>query len=171
MQARIAALVIIGMAGCGQPPSHIAVMTMCDLSRDFTAHRNRVVAVRGVFFNGLRQACPQTCATGPWPSFVEIIGSDAAGDAIWAELAKAERTAEQEAKQGRRVEVWVTVRGKLSASERRSPVGPCDPVTNGGFGHLGAFPAQIVVEAFDDIQIIPNAHSPYDYGHIYRGPL
>jgi uncharacterized membrane protein YcgQ (UPF0703/DUF1980 family) len=100
----------------------------------------------------------------------EVVGSAAAGDAIWAELAKAERTAEQEAKQGRRVEVWVTVRGKLNASNRRSPIGPCDRVMNSGFGHLGVFPAQMIVEAFNDVQVIPQPNSPYDYGHIHRGP-
>jgi DDE superfamily endonuclease len=136
------------MAGCGQPPSYNTVMTVCQLSRDFTAYRNRIVAVRGIYFDGLRQECPQTCATGPWPSFVNLVGSDAAGDAIWVELAKAERTAEHEAKQGRRVEVWVTARGKLNASERRSPIGPCDRIVNSGFGHLGVFPAQIVAETF-----------------------
>ena len=144
-------------------------MTVCELSRDFTAYRNRVIAVRGVYFNGLRQRCPQTCAIGPWPSFVDLVGSDAAGAAIWAELAKAERTAEQEAKLGRRVEVWVTAVGKLNASDRRSPVGPCDRVANSGFGHLGAFPAQIVVQAFNDVQVIAQPDSPYDYGHIYHG--
>jgi hypothetical protein len=146
-------------------------MTVCELSRGFTAYRNRVVAVRGVYFQGLRQRCWETCATGPWPSFVDLIGSDAAGDAIWTELAQAERAAEQEAKHGRRVEIWVTVRGKVNAKERRSPAGPCDPVVNSGFGHLGAFPAQIVAEAFSDVQLIPSADSPYDYGGSYRGAL
>jgi hypothetical protein len=146
-------------------------MTICDLSRDFTEHRGQIIAVRGVYFYGLRQRCPQTCATGPWPSFVDLVGSDAAGDGMWADLAQAERTAEREAKQGRRVEVWVTVRGKLNASDHRSPAGPCDPVANSGFGHLGAFPAQIVVEAFDNIQVVPNVDSTYDYGHMYRGAM
>jgi hypothetical protein len=169
MQVRITALVLIGMAGCSQPPSHTTVMTVCELSRDFTTYRNRVVAVRGVYFHGLRQECPQTCATEPWPSFVDLVGSDAAGDTIWSELAKAERKAEQEAKQGRRVEVWVTVIGKLNASEWRSPIGPCDRSVNSGFGQLGVFPAQIVVEAFNEVQAIPQPDSPYDHGHIYRG--
>jgi hypothetical protein len=169
MQARVAGLVLIVMAGCGQPPSYNTVMTVCQLSRDFTAYRNRIVAVRGIYFDGLRQECPQTCATGPWPSFVNLVGSDAAGDAIWVEVAQAERTAEHEAKQGRRVEVWVTARGKLNASERRSPIGPCDRMVNSGFGHLGVFPAQIVAETFNDVQVIPRSDSPYDYGPIYRG--
>ena len=48
-----------------------------------------------------------------------------------------------------------------------------DPVVlvNGGFGHLGVSPAQITVEQFDDVQIVPQPDSPYDYGHIYRGAL
>jgi hypothetical protein len=40
MQARVAGLVLIVMAGCGQPPSYNTVMTVCQLSRDFTAYRN-----------------------------------------------------------------------------------------------------------------------------------
>jgi hypothetical protein len=74
MQTRIAVLLLIAMASCSQSPSHISVMTVCELSRDFTAYRNRVVAVRGVYFYGLRQQCPQTCATGPWPSFMDLVG-------------------------------------------------------------------------------------------------
>ena len=170
MLARSVALLILPMVGCGHPKRN-TVMSVCDLSRDYTAYRDRLVVVRGVYFNGLRQQCPQTCATGPWPSFVDLIGSTAAADAGWAALAEAERTAEREAKQGRRVEVWVTVRGKLNTRDHRSPVGLCDRVVNSGFGHLGVFPAQIYVEAFDDIQVRPNADSSYDYGHIYRGAM
>jgi hypothetical protein len=38
-----------------------------------------------------------------------------------------------------------------------------------GYGHLGAFPAQIDVESFSDIQVKVNPQSPYDYGHMYHG--
>jgi uncharacterized membrane protein YcgQ (UPF0703/DUF1980 family) len=99
------------------------------------------------------------------------VGSDAAGDGIWAELAKAVSAAEERAKQGSQVEVWVTTRGRLKSSGRRSPLGPCDGAVNSGFGHLGVFPAQIVVEAIEDVQVIPNPNSPYDYRHFYRGAL
>jgi hypothetical protein len=30
-------------------------------------------------------------------------------------------------------------------------------------GHLGSFPAQLVVKRFTDIEVVPNAKSPYDY--------
>jgi hypothetical protein len=171
MKVPIAALVVFALASCKQQPQRIAVMTLCDLSKDFTAYRGRAVVVRGVYFYGLRQSCPQTCATGPWPSFVDLVGRDAAHDATWGDLADAERTAEREAKEGRRVEVWVTVKGTLNAGDRHSPVGPCDRVVNSGFGHLGVFPAQIVVEAFDNIKVVPNANSAYNYDHVYRGAM
>jgi len=171
MRLFFGALAIAGVAACGRPPARFISMSLCDLSADFSAYRNRRVAIRGVFFDGLRQQCPQSCATGSWPSFVDLVGSDVTGEAVWATLDQAERTAEREASRGRRVEVWVTVQGILRASDRRSPAGPCDRVVNGGFGHLASFPAQIVVERVDDIQIVPNAGSPYDYSRPYRGAL
>ena len=170
MVARIAISVILASTGCGHP-ERLTVISVCDLSRDFTAYRDRLVLVRGVYFSGLRQQCPQSCATGDWPSFVDLIGSGGEGDAARAELDKAKRTAEREAKQGKRVEIWVTVRGNLKTSDHRSPAGPCDRVANSGFGHLGAFPAQIVVEGFSDVQVVPKANSPYDYDNTYRGAL
>ena len=92
-------------------------------------------------------------------------------DAAWAALDKAERAAEREAKQGRRVEVWVTVMGRLRASDRRSPTGPCDRAVNSGYGHPGVFPAELVMQSVLAIEVVPNADSPYDYSNIYRGPL
>jgi hypothetical protein len=92
-------------------------------------------------------------------------------DAAWVALDKAERAAEREAKQGKRVEVWVTVMGRLRAKEHRSPVGPCDRVVNSGYGHLGSFPAQLVIQSVAAIELVPNADSPYDYSNIYRGAL
>jgi hypothetical protein len=169
MPVRSVALIVLVMLGCHHQRLD-RVMSVCDLSRDYGAYRDRPVAVRGVYFYGLRQQCPETCATGPWPSFVDLVGSKAA-DANWVALDQAERSAEREAKRGRRVEVWVTVRGRLRASDHSSPVDACDPVVNSGYGHLGSYPAQIEVEAFDDIQVVANGDSPWDYGHIYRGAM
>lgn len=38
-----------------------------------------------------------------------------------------------------------------------------------GFGHLGAFPAQLEVIQFTDIEIKEAAASPFDYKRMYRG--
>jgi hypothetical protein len=169
MLSRIAALVLVSMLACGRPSLPIKAMTLCDLSKDFSAYRDRLVAVRGVYFYGLKQDCAATCAIGPWPSFVDLTGSSALPDAAWLEVDKAERTAEEDAKHGKRSEVWVTVIGRVRAPERPSPAGPCDPVRRGHYGHLGVFPAQLVVERFTDIQVIPNPNSTYDYGNLYHG--
>ena len=110
----------------------------------------------GIYFRGLRQRCPQTCATGPWPSFVDVIRNEAAGN---ADLALAERTRIQSARRGKLFEVWVTVRGKLNTNVHSSP---CNQAANRGYGYLGAFPAQIVADSFSDTRLIPAAASPID---------
>lgn len=72
------------------------------------------------------------------------------------------------AKENRRVEIWVTVVGQVRAG-RRSPSGPCDPVLRGHYGHLGAFPAQLVVKRMDEIVIKENPGSDIDY-RVYLNP-
>jgi len=140
------------------------------LSVDFGAYRDKVVAVRGVYYDGLRTQCPQKCADAPWPSFIELTGVDGSD---WSVVSHAQKTAEDEARKGRRVEVWVTAVGQLRTIAHRSPLGPCDRIGSAyyGFGHLGVAPAELIAFEFRDVEIRPNAASIYDYGHIYRGPL
>ena len=145
-------------------------MSVCELSKDFSAFRDKVVSVRGVYYYGLRQECPQKCADGPWPSFINLEGG---GDDTWQALAKATREVEAEAKRaGKRFEIWVTVVGRLETRATLSPRGPCDRKSWGlvGYGHLGVFPAQITVESFRDIEVRVNPKSPYDYANMYHGP-
>jgi hypothetical protein len=144
--------------------------SVCDLSRDYAAYRDKFVAVRGVYYDGLRQTCLQKCADGPWPSFLHLVGDS--GD-VWDAVEKAERTVELEAKKGNRLEVWVTAVGTLRTMVRRSRLGPCDKAGSRyyGYGHLGAFPAELQVKRFIDIEVKANPSSPYDYSNIYRGPV
>lgn len=76
-------------------------------------------------------------------------------------------------KKGKRFEIWVTAVGELETRARLSRLGPCDKKGSrySGYGHLGAFPAKLVVTSFRDIEILENPKSPYDYGNKYRGPL
>jgi hypothetical protein len=151
------------------PAPDAGVTSVCELSKDFPAFRDKVVTVRGVYYYGLREECPQKCADGMWPSFIDLEGAD---DATWADLAKAEREVESEAKvTGKRLEVWVTVVGRLQTRAKPSPLGPCDRKRQGlGYGHLNAFPARITVESFRNIEIRVNPHSSYDYANMYHGP-
>jgi len=159
------------IASGGTPARDAAVISVCELSKDFPGFRDKVVTVRGVYYYGLRQECAEKCKDGLWPSFIDLEGST---NETWAALAKSERDVETEAKRsGKRFELWVTVVGRLQTRAKRSALGPCDRKSwgLGGYGHLGAFPAQIIVESFRDIEVRVNPQSPYDYANMYHGPL
>jgi hypothetical protein len=162
-------LLTLGMISGGQSRRSELAVSLCELSKDYGAYRDKGLAIRGVYYYGLRQACQQTCAAGPWPSFVDLIGAE---NGVWEALAKTEQTVEREAKKGKRFEIWVTAHGQLKTRARLSSQGPCDRKGSGysGYGHLGAFPAQLVVSSFSDIEVIENPKSPYDYANMYHGP-
>jgi len=159
----------VALIAGGRPQAVSPPLSLCDISRDFSAYRDKHVTVRGVYYWGLREACPQKCPDGGWPSFVDLVGEEANWDAV----AGAEQTVQLEAKKGKRFEIWVTVAGQLKTMAKRSPLGPCDKVGSRyfGYGHLGMFPAQLVVKEFRDIEVKENPKSPYDYGSMYRGAL
>jgi hypothetical protein len=151
-------------------PKNPMIASVCDLAKNLAANRDNKVAVRGVYYYGLRQECPQKCAAGIFPSFFDLVGGP---DADWSALNQVEQRVEAEAKTGKRFEIWVTVVGHLKTKAKSSRKGPCDEKTwrSRGYGHLGAYPAQLVVDHFADIELKVNPNSPYDYGHMYHGPL
>src|SRR5262245_49379776 len=120
-------------------------LNMCNLSRDFSAFKDKVVTVGGIYFYGLRDACTAKCADGPWLSFVDLEGATENFD--WNVLKVGQHEAWKRSKAGERVELWVTVVGELKTNARPSSKSPCDRFGSGyiGFGHLGAYPAQIKV--------------------------
>jgi len=142
-------------------------MSVCDLSKDFSAYRNQVVTVRGVYYYGLRQTCPQKCADGPWPSFITLEAP--AGSDVFNALGKVQNSVELEAKKGKRFEIWVTVTGRLDTMLRS----PCERAASKyrGYGHLGVFPAMLTVQSITDIDVKENPKSEYDYANLYRGAL
>ena len=166
--AALAALLVTTSGG--QPRPSPLVLSVCELSKDYGAFRDKVVAVRGVYYYGLRQTCQQKCADGPWPSFIELVGN---GGGTFEAVDKVQRTIELEAKKGKRLEIWVTAVGQLETMARLSPNGPCDKKGSMymGYGHLGAYPAQLTVRSFTNIEVKENPKSPYDYSHMYRGAL
>jgi hypothetical protein len=92
----------------------------------------------------------------------------ATNDFNWGPLDAGLRDAWTKSKKGQRVELWVTVVGVLKTNARQSPLGPCDKIGSGyfGFGHLGAFPAQIKVTEIREVQVKPNANSRYNYSTV-----
>jgi len=171
MKRSVAALaVLFVIPSGGQSPPSPLFLSVCALSKDYGAYRDKLVAVRGVYYYGLRQTCPQKCADGPWPSFIELIGT---GGGTFEAVDRVQRTVELKAKKGKRLEIWVTAVGHLETMARLSPNGPCDKKGSMymGYGHLGAFPAQLTVRSFTNIEVKENPKSPYDYSHMYRGAL
>ena len=159
------------------PAAPVQMMSVCELSKDYPRFRDKVVTVRGVYYYGLRQECAQTCSSGIWPSFINLDGGT---EVTWANIAKTEREVEIEAKRsGKRFEIWVTVTGRLLTRSTFWDKGSqCDWAKIGpgrygqpGYGHLGAFPAQIQVERFSSIEVKQNPKSPYDYANLYHGPM
>ena len=152
-----------------QPAGGPSVMSVCELSRDYRAFRDEMVTVRGVYYYGLRQECQQKCASGLWPSFIDLEGGR---QGVWDELSNTLGSVENDAKAtGKRFEIWVTVTGRLQTRAKRSRRGPCDRKSWGvGYGHLNVFPAQIVIESVHDVEVKVNPQSRYDYANIYHGP-
>jgi len=147
------------------------VMNVCDLAKHLPTYRDKIVTVRGVFYYGLRQECPQSCASGVYPSFLDLASDKTAiPDEKWAELYKAQQAIEADAKAGKRLELWVTLTGRVRTKVRNFPFGPCNWLRP-GYGHLSAYPSELVVTAVRDIEVRVNPNSSYDYANMYHGPL
>lgn len=157
------------------------VISVCDVLADLDSYRDRIAAVRGVFtYRGLRQdGCPTELITGNrhWPPVLDL----AAVEGVWQRDGQKftfrtdhagwdglERTAIEAGKQGQSVEIWVTIVGQVGAVERR--VLPDGRVIGGGYGHLGALPAELVVKEVKDVVVKPVPRSRYDYRLGRAGP-
>lgn len=150
-------------------------LTLCELSRDFAQYADQLISVRGIYYRGLRQACPQRCPTGePWPSFSVLkTASGVRGSRDEVAFSTDERSwdavdklALEIANSSEKTEIWVTVLGQLRVLTR-SPLGPCDWAANG-------FGGELVVKSISAVEVIANPHTPYDYStyqrrHMRRG--
>jgi hypothetical protein len=108
-----------------------------------------------------------------WRTVALLLDIQGAAGANWSDLEKTMMSTEAQARStGKRFEIRVTVTGLLRTTAHPSPRGPCDRSSWGlpGYGHLGAFPAQIVVDSFRDVEVKESPQSPYDYANIYHGP-
>jgi hypothetical protein len=150
-------------------------LTVCGLLKDLPSYRGKLVVVTGIYWDGLRQHCPEALVTGghPWPSALSLVdshfpagGDEAAGfetdHKSWADL---EALVLREARAGHREEIWVTVIGQI-----RAPTSFVrgDGQVVGGYGHLGVLPGQLVLKRLVSTSIKPVP--TYDYGELLRHP-
>lgn len=143
--------------------------TVCDLLGNLPAYNGRVVKVRGIYWNGIRQTCtkPLTTSGHTWPSAVNLVeSSEPTNEAriittdheSWDKL---DTIALRTAQAHRKAEIWVTVMGRV-----RAPTSFVrkDGRVVGGYGHLGVFPAELVVAHVSEIEVRSNP--TFDYGQL-----
>jgi len=170
-------LAILGLS-CVRPDSQVArvsqtsemaPITVCDLLSNAPSYQGKIVAVRGIYWDGLRQTCPDSIvAHSGWPNAVNLSTSALAGpyepvpfetdQASWDRL---DEILLREARASRREEVWFTAVGRFRSVDFQK-----DRLTVGGYGHLNVLPAELVVKQISDITIDPKP--TYDYREVLR---
>jgi len=156
-----------------EKPASLQPISICDLLQSVRSYRGKTVTVRGIYWSGLRQTCTQPFSTSDhtWPSAINLVDSDYVAGTEESVPFKTDREswdkldeiAIREGKAGRREEIWVTVTGRLRAPEAYIRK---DGRVRGGYGHLGVYPAELVVERVSDVEIRPTP--TYDYKAILR---
>jgi hypothetical protein len=149
------------------------VLSVCELLSSPASYRGKVVTVRGIYWQGLRQGCQEIhLGNRTWPASVNLVESDgrrAVPDVPVIQtdrvsLDALDRLVVGEAKAGKREEIWATIVGLVRAP---SSYVRADGRTVGGYGHLGVFPAEIIVERVLKTEIVSNP--TYDYSEVLRG--
>lgn len=179
--------VVMAFCACGgqHGPSDARVVassktvTVCQLFANISSYQDRIVSVRGIFYFGLRQNnCPREFVAGnhKWPTALNLVDSRFPRDKYeqpvsfstdeesWTKL---QLLARSEGEKGQREEIWATVEGQLRGPRRKMPPGLAGGI--GGYGHLGAFAAELVVRRIDNIEI--RQTPTFDYSELLRPSL
>lgn len=156
----IIVFILIGARAVAQEKSTVAreapiVTSVCEILQDPARWRNRVVSVRGVYEYGLR---PQTACSQPfttnghvWPQAIDLTGADAEELATWksteslglsfADFVHGERGSPPAPGKLRAATFIGVLRSRATYSITATKYGSM----GNGYGHLNAFPAQLVV--------------------------
>lgn len=166
----VVAISLIFSEGCSLS-TRPKVVSVCELLGDIESHRGTFVSVRGIYFGGLQQNCPEPFRVGD-RTYASVLNLtvDFKGEsgvptafhtdrATWDEL---ERIVVQEGKAGRKEEIWITITGKFDAV-RKTGAGKIV----GGYGHLGVLGADIFVKRVSGIEI--RQEPTFDYSR-FAGP-
>lgn len=151
----------------GQAISHS--VTVCELFKDISTYSDRRVEVRGVYYFGLRarERSEGILAGGRvWPLALDLAESNSVlsedvqvpfitDNASWSHL---NDVATRAGLAGKKVEILVTISGLIKGPQ--SHWVPNSGITR-GYGHLGAYPAQLIVERVRNVEI--DETPTYDY--------
>lgn len=144
------------------------VLTVCDVLENPSQYRHRILTVRGIYFDGLRQDCQRHLITGghAWPDAVNLINAvpplagegEPVGQTDLASWERLDRLVVREARANRKEEIWAEVTGLLRTPEKYVEA---DGRVALGFGHLGVYAAELVVIRISNVSVV---HRPtYDY--------
>ena len=159
--------VLIVGSGVGSTPQTISV---CELFNNPHQYSGKTVRVRGIYWYGLRETCSRQFKTNGhvWPTAINLVDSEYMKDDggtvsfvtdrdSWDSL---DRLVIAEGKAKKKEEIWVTVIGRLEPlAQQRN-----DGTITGGYGHLGEYPAQLVVKRIVDVAI--KARPTYAYADL-----
>ena len=157
------------LGGCRQVPTATLsrVFSVCEVLRNADLYGGQVIRVRGIYFDALRGECPNAVMESGgsvWPSALNIVDSSLAASLRMPVVFETDRRSWEavqafwmkEAQKRIREEIWVTFEGQLQTADPGSK-------KLGGFGHLGVFPAQIVVKRVDLNSIKVESKPTYYY--------
>ena len=145
------------------------VLSVCEVLEEMNERAERTdVEIRGVYFGSLREeSCRKSLVFDgrKWPSTINVIGPPEGSPELknWEDFTQ---IVLKQSRAGFRGAIWVTMTGRL-----QGPWHPSDHGTRayGGYGHLGAFPANLVVDHVSDIQL--KSAPRYNYRELlFYGP-
>lgn len=165
----------VALAGCGnaqrtgvvdvKPATRVSV---CEILKNFEKYRNKEVDAIGVYWFGLRESCPEPFITGDrkWPAALHLVDAGATAGSDMSVRFETDRKswddlqllAVREGKAGKREEIWTIIRGEVRVPDKYVRA---DGSVFGGYGHMGAFPAELVIRRVLEVSIKSNA--TYDY--------
>jgi hypothetical protein len=163
----VVAVLLVILADQVSTDQDLRTLTVCDVLRNRLAYQDKIVAVRGELIRGeehfyLRmESCTEKLVTSGfrWPDAItlERPGSPLVERAVDYEedleaLSHISLVLEKVAKSGSPMRVWATFVGKLETRTNFPMVRTgAGQVVGYGFGHLNAFPAQLVYRSVKDI--------------------
>lgn len=144
---------------CGKPLfADDRVYSVCSVLRKLRKVHNQVVRVRGTVESGLetyclRDSCSSRLRTGSytWPSAIWLAGQALAESPIefQPDTKSIQRLHDllHERNHDFSAQVAATIEGKLEARPLRTGVGGNGQAIGMGYGHLGGFPAQLIIKS------------------------
>ena len=162
-----------------QTPGSLKTVSVCDLFADLASHAGTRVKVRGIVYSGREvfalgeKSCSKKFVTryrsGPellglpeltseyvWPTAINLKSSpESTREESVVRVINMLKQARARQRSGNgNVDLWVTVVGVISTKEHYDVVLSANrELVASGYGHLGGYPAQLVIETMTDPEV------------------